>query len=112
VGAKFPANALTRQEVKAYREIETQDMHKTLDSYLLICQRMGVRNCCSHNYFHVIDCTIHFKTYLNNFLMPQVRANKLHIEMDCIEKGIIELISQHNIQNLVMGAASDKYHSR
>ncbi|KAK2353744.1 U-box domain-containing protein [Trifolium repens] len=82
MGAKFPANALTRQEVKAYREIETQDMHKTLDSYLLICQRMGVR------------------------------ANKLHIVMDCIEKGIIELISQHNIQNLVMGAASDKYHSR
>ncbi|WJX86962.1 hypothetical protein P8452_69201 [Trifolium repens] len=82
MGAKFPANALTRQEVKAYREIESQDMHKTLDAYLLICQRMGVR------------------------------ANKLHIEMDCIEKGIIELISQHNIQNLVMGAASDKYHSR
>ncbi|XP_045788296.1 U-box domain-containing protein 33-like isoform X1 [Trifolium pratense] len=82
MGGKFPANALTRQEVKAYREIESQDMHKTLDSYLLICQRMGVR------------------------------ANKLHIEMDCIEKGIIELISQHNIQNLVMGAASDKYHSR
>ncbi|GAU44028.1 hypothetical protein TSUD_349600 [Trifolium subterraneum] len=82
VGAKFPANASTRQEVKAYREIESQDMHKTLDSYLLICQKMGVR------------------------------ANKLYIEMDCIEKGIIELISQHNIQNLVMGAASDKYHSR
>jgi hypothetical protein len=42
VGAKFPANALTEQEVKAYREIESQDMHKTLDAYLLICQRMGV----------------------------------------------------------------------
>jgi len=41
-----------------------------------------------------------------------VTATKLYIEMDCIEKGIIELISRYNIQNLVMGAASDKYHSR
>lgn len=82
MGAKFPANALTEQEVKAYREIESQDMHKTLDVYLAICQRMGVT------------------------------ATKLHIEMDCIEKGIIGLISRYNIQNLVMGAASDKYHSR
>jgi len=41
-----------------------------------------------------------------------VRAWKLHIEMDCVEKGIVELIHQHGIQKLVMGAASDKYHSR
>ncbi|KAJ1403529.1 Serine/threonine-protein kinase, active site [Sesbania bispinosa] len=82
MGAKFPASALKEQEVGAYREIERQDMHKTLDAYLLICQKMGVR------------------------------AEKLHIEMDCIEKGIVELISHHNIQKLVMGAASDKYHSR
>lgn len=82
MGAKFLASALTEQEVKAYREIESQNMQKTLDVYLAICQRMGVT------------------------------ATKLHIEMDCIEKGIIELISRYNIQNLVMGAASDKYHSR
>ncbi|XP_058743984.1 U-box domain-containing protein 33-like isoform X2 [Vicia villosa] len=82
MGAKFPASALTKQQVDAYRKIESQDMHKTLDAYLLISQRMGVK------------------------------AEKLHIEMDCIEKGIIELVSKYNIQNLVMGAASDKYHSR
>lgn len=41
-----------------------------------------------------------------------MRAEKLYIEMDSIGKGIIELISRYNIQNLVMGAASDKYHSR
>ncbi|CAK8560813.1 unnamed protein product [Lathyrus sativus] len=82
MGGKFPASALRKQEVEAYRKNERQDMHKTLDGYLLICQRMGVR------------------------------AEKLHIEMDSIEKGIIELISKYNIQNLVMGAASDKYHSR
>ncbi|QHO59531.1 ATP-dependent DNA helicase Q-like 4A [Arachis hypogaea] len=40
-------------------------------------------------------------------------AEKLHIiDKDCIEKGIVELICKHNIKKLVMGAASDKYHSR
>ncbi|TKY63926.1 U-box domain-containing protein 33 [Spatholobus suberectus] len=82
MGAKFPASALKEQEVQAYREIEKQDMHKTLDAYLSICQRMGVR------------------------------AGKVHVEMDCIEKGIVELISQYGIQKLIMGAASDKYHFR
>ncbi|KAG2371765.1 U-box domain-containing protein [Vigna angularis] len=40
-----------------------------------------------------------------------VRAGKLLIEMDCVEKGIVELIHQYGIQRLVMGAASDKYHA-
>ncbi|CAL0315073.1 unnamed protein product [Lupinus luteus] len=82
MGAKFPASSLEEQEVEAYREIERQSMHKTLDEYLHICQRMGVR------------------------------AEKLHSEMNCIEKGIIELISQYNIQELVMGAASNKHYSK
>lgn len=42
VGTKFPASSLKEQEVRAYREIERQNMHETLDDYLLICQRMGV----------------------------------------------------------------------
>ncbi|XLT94204.1 hypothetical protein HN873_015866, partial [Arachis hypogaea] len=42
-----------------------------------------------------------------------VEAEKLHIiDKDCIEKGIVELICKHNIKKLMMGAASDKYHSR
>ncbi|KAL2335977.1 hypothetical protein Fmac_010423 [Flemingia macrophylla] len=82
MGAKFRACALDEQEVQAYHENQRQDMHKTMDAYLSICQRMGVR------------------------------AGKLLIEKDCIEKGIVEVISQYGIQKLVMGAASDKYHSR
>ncbi|KAL3026705.1 hypothetical protein AAZX31_03G008200 [Glycine max] len=83
MGAKFPASALREEGVQDYHERERLKMHKTLDAYLFICQRMGVR------------------------------ARKLlHIEMDCIEKGIVELISRYGIQKLVMGAASDKYHSR
>ncbi|CAK8542381.1 unnamed protein product [Lathyrus sativus] len=82
MGAKFPASSLKEQEVRAYREIERQNMHKTLDEYLRICHRMGVR------------------------------AEKLHIEMDNIERGIIELISQHGIRKLIMGAASDRKYVR
>ncbi|XP_057435649.1 U-box domain-containing protein 33-like isoform X2 [Lotus japonicus] len=82
MGAKFPASSLKDQEVRAYREIERQNMHKTLDEYLRICQRMGVR------------------------------AEKLHIEMDSIERGILELVSQYGIRKLVMGAACDKHYSR
>lgn len=42
VGTRFPASSVKEQEVQAFREIERQNMHKTLDDYLLICQRMGV----------------------------------------------------------------------
>lgn len=38
----------------------------------------------------------------------QVRAEKLVIEMDDIVEGIVMLISQHQITELVMGAAADK----
>ncbi|XP_050385351.1 U-box domain-containing protein 33 isoform X3 [Argentina anserina] len=81
MGTKFPASQMKDQEVRAFREIERQNMQKILEDYLRICRQMGVR------------------------------AEKLHIEMDCIEKGIVELISQHGIRKLVMGAAADKSHS-
>ncbi|XP_008232891.1 PREDICTED: U-box domain-containing protein 33 [Prunus mume] len=82
IGGWFPASSLKDEEVRAYREIERQNMNKILEDYLRICRQMGVR------------------------------AEKLHIVTDCIEKGIVELISQHGIRKLVMGAAADKYHSR
>ncbi|KAJ6328647.1 hypothetical protein OIU77_010353 [Salix suchowensis] len=41
-----------------------------------------------------------------------VRAEKLYVEMESIEKGILELISQHRIKKLVMGAAADKRYSK
>ncbi|XP_027907221.1 U-box domain-containing protein 33-like isoform X2 [Vigna unguiculata] len=82
MGAKFPASALREQEVQDYHERERQKIPKTMDAYLYICQKMGVR------------------------------ADKILIEMDCVEKGIVELIHQYGIHRLVMGAASDKYHSR
>lgn len=53
-----------------------------------------------------------FMTYFAFDCPMQIRAEKIHTEMDCIEKGIVELISQHGIRKLVMGAAADKHHSR
>ncbi|KAJ9171387.1 hypothetical protein P3X46_014766 [Hevea brasiliensis] len=82
MGTKFHASSLKDQEVRAFREIERQDMHKTLDEYLLFCRRMGVQ------------------------------AEKLYIEMESIEKGILQLISGHGIRKLAMGAAADKRFSR
>ncbi|TQE00512.1 hypothetical protein C1H46_013868 [Malus baccata] len=82
MGTKFPAHSLTNQQVRVHRETERQHMNKILDDYIRICLQMGVR------------------------------VEKLHIEMDCIEKGIVELISQHGIRKLVMGAAADKHHSK
>ncbi|KAF2315302.1 hypothetical protein GH714_038764 [Hevea brasiliensis] len=73
MGTKFHASSLKDQEVRAFREIERQDMHKTLDEYLLFCRRMGVQ------------------------------AEKLYIEMESIEKGILQLISGHGIRQLAMG---------
>jgi len=51
-------------------------------------------------------------TFVFCHLLIQVRAEELHIEMDSIEKGIVELISQRGIRMLVMGAAADKHYSK
>ncbi|XAR54055.1 Non-specific serine/threonine protein kinase [Bertholletia excelsa] len=82
LGTKMPASQLDDQRVKEFRESEKQNMHKLLDEYSVMCDRAGVR--------------------------PEVVCN----EMDSIEKGIVELISQHGIRKLVMGAAADKQYSK
>lgn len=46
------------------------------------------------------------------FVFIKVQAEKFVIERDDIEKGIVELITQHGITNLVMGAAADKHYSK
>ncbi|KAK4568595.1 hypothetical protein RGQ29_004134 [Quercus rubra] len=40
----------------------------------------------------------------------KVQANSVHIEKDSIKRGIVALITQHGIRNLVMGAAADKHY--
>ncbi|KAL2562186.1 hypothetical protein AAZV13_20G124500 [Glycine max] len=62
--------------IKAFQEHGNQKVHELLDQYILTLVPAGVR------------------------------AYKLLIEMDDIEKGITKAIAQHNIRWLVMGAAA------
>ncbi|GAA0153592.1 hypothetical protein LIER_11793 [Lithospermum erythrorhizon] len=82
MGTKFPITKLAEHQVRAYHDAERQNMRKVLEKYTLICEQSG---------------------------MP---AEKLVIEMDSIEKGIIELIHQHGIGKLVIGGAANRSYSR
>uniref|UniRef100_A0A7N2MF47 RING-type E3 ubiquitin transferase n=1 Tax=Quercus lobata TaxID=97700 RepID=A0A7N2MF47_QUELO len=82
MGTRAPASKLKESIVREYREKERQKMQKTLDDYLLICRQMGVQ------------------------------AKKVYTEMDCIKEGIVDLISQHDIKKLVMGAAAEKQYKK
>ncbi|KAE8709411.1 U-box domain-containing protein 33 [Hibiscus syriacus] len=82
MGTKFPASKLKEQEVKAYWDIERKQMQDILNEYLLICLQRGVQ------------------------------AERLYIEMDSIEKGILEMVFENGIRMLVMGGAADKHYSK
>ncbi|GFP91512.1 U-box domain-containing protein 33 [Phtheirospermum japonicum] len=82
MGGKVSISLMEEHLLKAHHEIERQEMQKILDKYIRICDQAGVR------------------------------AEKLCIEMDSIEKGIVQLISEHGIKWLVMGAAANKSYSR
>lgn len=82
LGGWFPAEKLNKEQLSAYRLTEWKKMEKTLDEYMLVCK------------------------------VAKVQAEKLVIEMDDIAKGLMELISQTGITQLVMGAASDKKYSK
>ncbi|XP_076936554.1 U-box domain-containing protein 33-like isoform X1 [Bidens hawaiensis] len=82
MGTKFRINQLDAHQVAAYHETERQDMLRLLDKYKQTCLQAGVS------------------------------VETHYIEMDSIEKGIVEFILQHNIRRLVMGGAADKHYSR
>ncbi|ESQ39212.1 hypothetical protein EUTSA_v10001310mg [Eutrema salsugineum] len=82
MGAKFPVSSVKEEEVRVFREKEREKVHMILDEYLRICQQRGVR------------------------------AEKMFIEMESIENGIVQLITELGIRKLVMGAAADRHHSR
>ncbi|KAH9604116.1 hypothetical protein KSS87_010456 [Heliosperma pusillum] len=74
--------SIPEKEVKSFREQGREEMFTVLDEYLRISQRFGV---CVETFY---------------------------IEADSIEKGIIQLIEQHNIEKLVIGAAADQHYYR
>ncbi|XP_056160543.1 U-box domain-containing protein 33-like isoform X2 [Syzygium oleosum] len=82
LGAGMPANSANEIMLREHRERERTNMHKILDTYLRVCEQMGVP------------------------------AEKEYIESDSIQKGIVELIRLHGIKKLVMGAAADRRYSK
>ncbi|GAB4844492.1 hypothetical protein Ancab_037870 [Ancistrocladus abbreviatus] len=82
LGGRFPVSSVGKEELRAFREVERQEMLKILEEYIHICGQAGVR------------------------------AEKLYIEMNSVEKGIVELIYKKRIGKLVMGAAADGRFSR
>ncbi|CAO2835618.1 unnamed protein product [Amaranthus hypochondriacus] len=82
LGGKFPVSSLSEQEVILHREKEKQDMCDVLDEYIRICAK------------------------------ARIHVEKLYIESETVESGLVELISQHKIERLVMGAAADRNYSR
>ncbi|KAJ4957684.1 hypothetical protein NE237_024795 [Protea cynaroides] len=82
MGVNFRVEALDAQQVRAYRQKEREKMNKILNDYVDICLHAGVH------------------------------AETINIEKDNIESGILELIVQHGITKLVMGAASDRHYSK
>ncbi|KAK2650288.1 hypothetical protein Ddye_017777 [Dipteronia dyeriana] len=81
IGGNSPGSRLEEHEVRTIRELDTKIMEQILDEYILMCEESGVY------------------------------AEKLHVEMDDIREGIVELVYQHSIKKLVIGAAADKHYS-
>ncbi|KAF8091639.1 hypothetical protein N665_0439s0007 [Sinapis alba] len=81
LGTKFHAATVDEELVRAYREKQKAKTEKILDEYLRICLRKGVQ------------------------------AEKLCVEMDSIEKGIVQMIYENRVKKFVMGAAADKHYS-
>ncbi|XP_030448976.2 U-box domain-containing protein 32 isoform X2 [Syzygium oleosum] len=80
---ELAANKPKQCAVHDLHEVEMQKMPEVLNEYLVFLAQAGV-----------------------------VDSDKVWIETDSIEKGILESISQYNIRWLVMGAAADKDNSK
>ncbi|EER96373.1 hypothetical protein BDA96_02G173900 [Sorghum bicolor] len=77
LGCKVLASQLEEKELKAYRQIEQEEMDRLLNTYVNHC-----------------------RSYL------KVEAETLIIEKNNVANGIVELINQHRITKLVMGMSS------
>ncbi|KAJ3693043.1 hypothetical protein LUZ60_012138 [Juncus effusus] len=82
MGGWIPADQLNINEVASYRQVETEKLNKTIH------------------------------TYLTMFLRFKIKAQRIVIERDDIADGLVSLISEHGITELVMGGAADKHYSR
>ncbi|MBA0877777.1 hypothetical protein Goshw_019384 [Gossypium schwendimanii] len=92
-----------QQQIRGLEEVGKDMMNRILDEHLLFCSQAGVL-------FLLPLLTAHLMALLNS-AEDRVSAIRLHIQMDDVAKGIVELIRRHNIKKLVMGAAADEHFS-
>nr|GMC64847.1 U-box domain-containing protein 32 isoform X1 [Ipomoea batatas] len=79
---KLSNTKLKQAAVKACQELERQKMHKLINQYLVFLDQAGIQ------------------------------GDKMWLEMNDVEKGIVQVIREQNIRWLVMGAAAEKYYSK
>ncbi|KAL8544002.1 hypothetical protein ACS0TY_004523 [Phlomoides rotata] len=79
LNGKLPASSLKTQTIKPCQEFEPLKMQKLINQYFHFLSQMGKQ------------------------------ADKVWIEMRNIEKGILQLINQHGIRRLIMGAAAETF---
>ncbi|CAI9769564.1 unnamed protein product [Fraxinus pennsylvanica] len=82
MATNVPIRLLDEHKVRAYHENQRREMQEILEQYVQICHRAGNQ------------------------------AETLPKEMDSIEKGIVQLLSQRRIKWIVMGTGSCKTYSR
>lgn len=82
MGAWVPVSQVAEHEVAAYRKLEEDKASKALDDLVCFCKTQGVH------------------------------ARKLVVAVDDMTKGLIQLVDDHEVAELVMGAASDRAYTR
>lgn len=106
MGTKFDAATVDEELVRAYRGKQKAKTEKILDDYIRICLHKGVK----FLYIYTFAVCVKFSPYLRRSVL-QIQAEKLCVEMDSIEKGIVQMISENRVRKFVMGAAADKHYS-
>ncbi|CAL5020300.1 unnamed protein product [Urochloa decumbens] len=82
MGAWVPVSQLAEEEVTAFRKLEEDKIGKVLDDLLDICKSQ------------------------------KVNASKIIVATDDTARGLVQLVDDHGVTELVMGAASDRAYTR
>nr|CAB3448384.1 unnamed protein product [Digitaria exilis] len=82
MGAWVPVNQLAEEEVTAFRQLEEDKIGRVLDDLLEICKSQ------------------------------KVNASKIIVASDDTARGLVQLVDDHGVTELVMGAASDRAYTR
>ncbi|KAK8463553.1 hypothetical protein SEVIR_1G378600v4 [Setaria viridis] len=82
VGAWVPVSQLADEEVTAFRQLEEDKIGQVLDDLLDICKSQ------------------------------KVNASKIIVASDDTARGLVQLVDDHGVTELIMGAASDRAYTR